>query len=124
MGKVSKTIYHADDDTLYLDLVHGILDPFHFVLTCYSGKHLLEQLECMLADLIILDVEMPEMDGWETIKRLKANTATKNIPVIIFSGNNNFEDIKKGLSLGAVDYITKPCQPDDLIDKVNSLLYV
>jgi DNA-binding response OmpR family regulator len=77
----------------------------------------------MLADLIILDVEMPDMDGWETIMHLKKNDSTKHIPVIFLSGNSSLEEIKKGLLLGAVDFITKPFQPDELLDRVNSLLY-
>ena len=123
MEKASKIIFHTDDDTLYLKLVHDILDPFYFVMMCYSGKHLLEHLECMLADLIILDIEMPEMDGWETIKHLKKNDVTKNIPVVFYSGNSSPEEIEKGYSLGAVDFIKKPCLPNDLLNRVNSLLY-
>jgi len=123
MKKVSKTIFHADDDTFYLEFVHDIFSPSHFVLKTCSGKHLLKHLECMLADLIILDVDMPEMDGWETIKHLKINDETKDIPVIFLSGNSTREMIEKGLSLGAVDYITKPCMPSELLRKVNTLLY-
>ena len=122
MEKVSKTIFHADDDTFYLEFVHDIFSPFYCVLKTCSGKHLLKHLECMLADLIILDGDMPEMDGWETIKHLKLNEATKNIPVIFLSGNSDNEMIEKGLSLGAADYITKPCIPEELSKRVNSLL--
>jgi DNA-binding response OmpR family regulator len=63
------------------------------------------------------------MDGWETIMHLKKNDTTKNIPVIFFSGSDSREEIEKGLSLGAVDYITKPCIPNDLIERVHSQLY-
>ena len=123
MKITKKTIIHVDDDNLYLDFVHYIFSPFNFVVRSCSGKRLLEYLECINADLIILDVEMPEMDGWETIMHLKKNDATKNIPVIFFSGSDSREEIEKGLSLGAVDYITKPCIPDELIERVHSLLY-
>ena len=123
MKITSKTIIHVDDDTLYLEFVHSILSPFHFVMRSCSAECLLDYLKCMYADLIILDVEMPEMDGWETIKHLKRNDETKNIPVIFFSGSDSREDIEKGLSLGAVDYITKPCLPNELIKRVHLQLH-
>jgi len=123
MNKVSKTIYHADDDTFYLEFVYNIFNPFHLVLPSYSGKHIIDQLNCMLADLIILDVDMPEMDGLKTIEHIKKNEKTKNIPVIFFSGNKSLEIMKKCLILGATDFITKPCSPEELKEKVDSLLY-
>jgi putative two-component system response regulator len=118
----SKIILHADDDAFNLKFVHTLLDPFYLVLTCYSGKHLLEHLECMHADLILLDVEMPEMDGWETLKSLKKNDATKNIPVVFLSGNDSREEMEKGLSLGAADFIVKPFINSDFLERINSLL--
>jgi len=123
MEDYSKIILHADDDPFNLKFVHNLLDPFYLVMTCYSGKHLLEHLECMCANLILLDVEMPEMDGWETIKCLKENNATKNIPVVFLSGNDSREEMEKGLSLGAADFIVKPFKYNDFLERVNSLLY-
>ena len=123
MSTITKTIIHVDDDYFYLDLIYEIFSSSSFVMRFCSGKRLLKYLEFLHADLIILDVEMPDMDGWETIMHLKKNDATKNIPVIFLSGSSSRAEIEKGLSLGAADYITKPCIPDDLVQRVYSKLY-
>lgn len=73
-------------------------------------------------DLIILDIMMPEVDGFEILEGLKRDEETNQIPVIILSVRNMKEDIKKALSMGANLYMTKPFDPSDLLDAVHSVL--
>jgi CheY-like chemotaxis protein len=72
-------------------------------------------------DLIILDIVMPEVDGFDVLRMLKSDTATRDIPVIVLSVRNLREDIEKARSLGAELYMTKPFQPDHLVKAVNSI---
>jgi putative two-component system response regulator len=73
-------------------------------------------------DLILLDIMMPEMDGFEVCEKLKSEEKTKLIPVIFVSANNEILDKEKGLNLGAVDYITKPIDPKVVVEKVKYYL--
>ena len=77
-----------------------------------------------LPDLILLDIMMPDIDGYEVCRQLKADRATADIPVIFLSALGETEDEVKGLRLGAVDYITKPFQPDEVIARVNTHLTI
>lgn len=73
-------------------------------------------------DLILLDVEMPDLDGFEVCRRLKDDPATHNIPIIFLTGRNNREQKIRGLDLGAVDYVTKPCDSAELLARVRAAL--
>ena len=73
-------------------------------------------------DLILLDVEMPGMDGFETCRELKSDTATRDIPVIFVTGHTDRHQEERGLALGAVGYLTKPIDPPTVLDKVAKAL--
>ncbi|MDY6992974.1 MAG: hybrid sensor histidine kinase/response regulator [Pseudomonadota bacterium] len=87
-----------------------------------NGKQALTIIEKVLPDLILLDVMMPEMDGFETCAYLKNNNETKEIPIIFLTAKTETENIVKGFELGAVDYITKPFQAAELIVRVQTHL--
>ena len=106
-----KTIFLVDDDITNLTIGDNALSDYYNVFTINSGATLLKMLERRIPDLILLDVEMPEMNGYETIKRIKLNPATSNIPVIFLTAQSACEDELEGLSLGAIDYILKPFLP-------------
>jgi len=89
-----------------------------------SGAVMLKMLENVIPDLILLDVDMPEMDGYEVIKRLKASEKTASIPVIFLTALDNEEMELKGLSFGATDYITKPFPPPLLLKRIEQHLLV
>ncbi|WP_434222079.1 hybrid sensor histidine kinase/response regulator [Limnospira platensis CENA597] len=84
-----------------------------------NGIEAIAQAEALKPDLILLDIVMPKMDGFETCRRLKQNPSTCNIPVILMTALDDTADKVKGLSLGAVDYITKPFQPEEVLARVN-----
>jgi adenylate cyclase len=87
-----------------------------------SGRQALELVSRLRPDLILLDVMMPEMDGFETCRRLKASEATNNIPVIFLTARTETADIVKGFELGAVDYVAKPFNAHELLARVNTHL--
>jgi len=124
MTKKQKTIYLVDDDTTSLTLGKNALAKQYEVFTMNSGAFLLKFLEKNIPDLILLDVEMPEMDGYETIKNIKSNEETKDIPVIFLTAKTDGDSELKGLSLGAVDYITKPFSQALLLKRIETRLLV
>ena len=112
------------DDEIYI--VH-ILDfslgmEGYEVLTALDGEQALEKARAEHPDLIVLDIMMPKLDGYETCKLLKADPATKDIPVILLSAKGRNVDQKVGFEVGANDYITKPFSPRKLVERINTLL--
>ena len=103
------TILVVDDMTTTLLLLHDLLKDTYEVKIAKSGTKALEILESPNdIDLILLDIEMPDINGYDVCKRIKNNEQTKNIPIIFITGRTSQEDEEYGLNLGAIDYITKP----------------
>jgi two-component system alkaline phosphatase synthesis response regulator PhoP len=112
------------DDEVYI--VH-ILDfslgmEGYEVVTALDGEQAIEQAHTERPDLIVLDIMMPKLDGYETCKMLKADPQTRNIPVILLSAKGRNVDQKIGFDVGADDYITKPFSPRKLVERINALL--
>ncbi|MCL2199634.1 MAG: response regulator [Defluviitaleaceae bacterium] len=124
MDNVLKTIFLVDDDMTNLTIGKKALVGHYKIFTLNSGRVMLNMLENIVPDLILLDVEMPEMDGYEVIKQLKSKEKTAQIPVIFLTALNNEETELKGLSLGAIDYITKPFSPPLLLKRIEVHLLV
>jgi len=124
MDKQRKTIFLVDDDMTNLTIGKKALVGTYNVFTLNSGAVLLEMLENLTPDLILLDVNMPEMDGHEAIQRVKANEKTAHIPVIFLTALNDEAMELKGLSLGAIDYITKPFSTPLLLKRLEVHLLV
>ena len=112
------------DDEIYI--VH-ILDfslgmEGYEVITALDGEAALEKLKTERPDLIVLDIMMPKLDGYEVCKVIKANPDTAHIPVILLSAKGRNVDQKMGFDVGADDYITKPFSPRKLVERINQLL--
>ncbi|QHG20034.1 hybrid sensor histidine kinase/response regulator [Nostoc sp. ATCC 53789] len=113
----------VDDTTTNLEIVFGILTNVGFkVVTENNGKRAVQQAEDILPDLILLDVMMPGIDGFETCQKLKENSVTCDIPVIFMTANSDTNSKVKGLSIGAVDYITKPFHEEELLARIKTHL--
>jgi signal transduction histidine kinase len=113
----------VDDTTTNLEIVFDILTKVGFeVTTETTGEKAIEQVERRLPDLILLDVMMPGIDGFETCKRLKQNSATCDIPIIFMTANSDTDSKVKGLNIGAVDYITKPFHEEELLARIKTHL--
>lgn len=94
----------------------------HEVVCAGGGSEALSLAQSLAPDLILMDVRMSAMDGYETCRRLKEDHGTKNIPVIFLSGDCGAGEVQKGLSLGAIGYIPKPFNPVSLGDQVQAIL--
>jgi len=102
----------VDDEKFYIDVVVELLNGDYKVVVAMDGEQALRRVESgPLPDLILLDVMMPDMSGYDLCKQLKANPITKDIPVIFLTVKSEVADEVKGLELGAVDYILKPVSP-------------
>src|ERR687886_1655335 len=109
----------VDDTPTNLEVLFDFLANAGFtVLVAEDGESAIERAEYAPPDLILLDVRMPEMDGFETCRRLKGNKLTKDIPVIFMTALSETGDKVRGLNLGAVDYITKPLQHEEVLARV------
>jgi len=124
MGTAQKTIFLVDDDLTNLTIGYNALSKLYDVVTLNSGERLLKTLEKRIPDLILLDVDMPVMDGYETIRRIKANDAFAFIPVVFLTAKNDGESELEGLSLGAIDYIVKPFSPPLLRKRIEVHLLI
>lgn len=109
----------VDDTPENLRLLVGILaEQGYIVRPATSGSRALATIRAELPDLILLDIKMPGMSGYEVCEHLKADERTRNIPVIFISALNETRDKVKGFSLGGVDYITKPFQPEEVLARI------
>lgn len=114
------TILVVDDVPTNIMLVQTILRKEGYSqLAADSGKKALEIAEEKQPNLILLDIMMPEMDGYEVLKRLKENPKTNHIPVIIMSALSDMQSVVKGYQLGAIEYVTKPFQREELLKRIS-----
>lgn len=116
------SILVVDDEKQNRALLSELLKEDHQVLLAKNGIQALERAREHLPDLIMLDVLMPEMDGYQVIRALKADISTRDIPVIFISALDSAGDEEKGLALGAVDYISKPFHPSIVRARVRNHL--
>ena len=115
------TILAVDDRPRNLELLREVLgEEGYEVIEALSGGQALECAARKLPDLILLDVIMPDMDGYEVCRRLKSNPATADVPVIFLSADSGKESVVQGIEVGGVDYVTKPFARAELVARVNT----
>jgi CheY-like chemotaxis protein len=98
----------VDDQPINIRVIHGLFKGRFDVIMAMNGEQALSQAEQHRPDLIILDVMMPDMDGYEVCRRLKASSNTSAIPVVFVTAHNDAADEIQGIALGAIDFISKP----------------
>ncbi len=119
----TKTIVIAEDEPQIANIVKYKLEKSGYnVLWGENGRKALEILNENDADLVILDLMMPVMDGFEVLKNLKSNQKTKDIPVIILTAKRMEEDVLKGFDLGAEDYVIKPFSVSEVLARVRRII--
>jgi DNA-binding response OmpR family regulator len=120
--KTSSVLIIDDDELLIMLLEHKLEQRGLNVQSASDGRDgLLAAIESK-PDLVVLDVMMPTMDGFEVLRRLKEHTDTREIPVIMLSAKRLEDDVVNGLNLGAADYLVKPFMPEELLLKIQRLL--
>lgn len=118
-----KTVLIVDDDTDLLEVLsQNLIHAGFSVVTASNGVEGLKMARSLLPDLVVLDLVLPEMDGFTVCERLRRDRATAGIPVLMLTGLTSQLNRFAGLESGANDYIVKPVTPDELVNRVNLLL--
>jgi len=120
---MKKTIFVVDDNATNLAVAEQALEEQYLVITLSSATKMFTALEKITPDLILLDISMPEVSGFDAIKRLKAN-GHANIPVIFLTGLTDVETEATGIELGAVDFIVKPFSAPVLLNRIKNHLHI
>ncbi|WP_321430153.1 PAS domain S-box protein [uncultured Methanolobus sp.] len=120
--KTGYKILIVDDDPLNVKLLETFLSKYHAVRGAYSGEEALEILESGPVDLVILDIMMPGMDGYEVCRRIKSSESTKFIPVIIITALSSKDDRIRGIEAGADEFLVKPIDRVEVLTRVRTLL--
>ena len=124
MDEANRRIIYIEDEYEMIDLVRLILGRKGYeVIGAIGGREGLEMVQQELPDLVLLDLMMPDMDGWEVYQQMRAEETTREIPVIILTAKAESIDKVLGLHIAKVDdYISKPFSPQELIDSVESVI--
>jgi len=123
VGNEKQKVLVVDDDVIHLEMVSSVLSNDYEVSTAKSGNEALGLFyQGLVPQLILLDLIMPEMDGWDTYKRIKAISGLHNTPIAFFTASNDPRDIQHAQEMGAIDYIKKPYNKDDLLRRVGRVL--
>jgi methyl-accepting chemotaxis protein len=122
-GNEKQRILIVDDDDIHLEMVEAVLSNKYEVITAKSGKDALGLFyQGLVPNLILLDLIMPGMDGWDTYGRIKAIGSLYNTPIAFFTSSNDPKDIQHAREMGAVDYIKKPYDKNDLLHRIGKIL--
>ena len=122
MNELRKTILIVDDTPENLDIQSELLKNRYKIKAAISGERALKIISKKLPDLILLDILMPEMDGYQFFKILKADVVTQNIPIILVTAKTSVANQKKGIELGADGYLNKPVDSIKLLEMVGEVL--
>lgn len=121
MNRRQDTLLIVDDERFNINILKDLLEPDYDIMVAKNGTQALERATSSTRpDLVLLDIMMPGMDGYQVLARLKADNATLNIPVIFITALGDATDEEKGLKLGAVDYISKPFSPPIVQARINT----
>ncbi len=119
----NKTILVVDDSATVRKLISGKLEKCgHTVLSAVDGMDALEKINEAVPDLILLDINMPRMDGYQVCKLIRGNDVTKDVPIVMISGKDGFFDKVRGRMAGTTGYITKPFGPETLMKTVETYI--
>jgi len=121
-GCIMKTIFIVDDSDTNLSMAEAALEDSYRVMTMASAEKMFDLLEKITPDLILLDIEMPQMDGFEALKKLKSEDRWSDIPVMFLTGRTDADVEVHGFEMGAVDFVTKPFSAPVLLNRINTHL--
>lgn len=122
---ISGCILVVDDEPGIVDIARANLEAQGYrVIGAYDGQEAVSKIRQDKPDLVVLDILMPEMDGWEVLAQMEADPEMAGIPVIMLTARVSDEDVLRGLEAGAVEYMTKPFYPQELVASVKINLQV
>lgn len=121
-AQMKKKILIVEDELDMLNLYQGVLKDIFEIIPANNGKEAVELAVSAEPDIVLMDVMMPVMDGLEALKLIKENPTAARIPVILLSALGEYEDIRRGYSMGASCYITKPFTKKELLKAIKSCL--
>jgi CheY-like chemotaxis protein len=110
---------YADNREMYVEYM---LHKGYDVVEATNGNEAIERAFSSRLDLVVMDLSLPGIDGWEATRRLKADPRTKGIPVVVVTGHAHSEDLETAKAAGCDAFLTKPCLPQELFEKVESML--
>jgi putative two-component system response regulator len=123
VGDEKQKILIVDDDEIHLEMVQAVLQDNYDVYTTKSGKDALGLFyQGLVPQLTLLDLIMPDMDGWNTYSRIRAISGLHDTPIAFFTSSSDPKDIQHAREMGAVDYIKKPFDKDDLVNRIRKIL--
>jgi CheY-like chemotaxis protein/uncharacterized protein YukE len=123
VGDEKQKILVVDDDSIHLTMVEALLTDDYDIATAKSGKEALGLFyQGLVPQVILLDLIMPEMDGWDTYSRIRAISGLHETPIAFFTSSNDPKDIERAHEMGAVDYIKKPANKNDLLNRIGRIL--
>jgi len=124
MAEISKKVVYIEDESEMIDLVRLILSRKGYeVIGANGGREGLDIIRQKLPDLVLLDLMMPDMDGWDVYQQMKSVEATRDIPVIVITAKAQSIDKVLGLHIAKVDdYISKPFSPQELVESVEKVI--
>jgi two-component system alkaline phosphatase synthesis response regulator PhoP len=118
-----KRILVVDDEVYIVHILEFSLSMEGYeVLTAFDGEEAIQRIESESPDLVVLDIMMPKLDGYEVCRRVRDDERFNGLPVILLSAKGRSADVDKGLRVGADAYMTKPFRPRVLLDKIEELL--
>ena len=118
VGKKMKKILVVDDSKISLKTIDNILSDKYETVIVKSGAKALEILEKTTFNLVLLDLQMPDMDGHEVCKKIKSNEKTKDMPVIFLTATTDIRNQREAIAEGAIDFINKPVKPEVLLEVI------
>jgi methyl-accepting chemotaxis protein len=122
-GNEKRKVLIVDDDNIHLEMVEAVLQNDYDVTAAKSGKEAMDLFyHGLVPGLILLDLIMPDMDGWDTYSRIKAISNLHDTPIAFFTASNDPKDIEHAQEMGAIDYIKKPFETEDLISRVGKII--
>ena len=120
-----KKVLIVDDDRVICELLVHFLKGYGYnVSSAHDGYEGLDKIKKILPDIVVMDVNMPNMNGWQLLEIVRSAPSTAYIPVIMCTEESRFKDIEKADSFGASAYVVKPITPEKVLDKIKSVLKV
>jgi DNA-binding response OmpR family regulator len=117
------TILVAEDDRVQIDIFKWAFENSGYEVKAFSdGAEVIDRVHELNPDLIILDIKLPHVDGWEIAAKLKSDAVARNTPVIIVSGLSKKDNTTNALLCGCLDYLEKPCDPREIVEKAEKYI--